>query len=149
MSSTDQIVDAAKKLGQLIAEHESATRLDTALKKLKDDTDAQRCLNDYNRHIHMVAAKEQKGQPIEVDDKRKLEQLQNAVIRNALLRDLQVAQMDYVDLMRRVDDAMQGNALPGTDLDGISGAPGGGSAGVDPAASPLTNSDISHLRRGP
>lgn len=129
MSNLDQILEAAKKLGTMISDHEAAKKLDNVIRMLKDDTDAQRLLNDYNRQIQTVAEKESKGQPIEVQDKHKLEELQKKVVRDPFLRDLQMAQMDYADLMRRVDEAIQGTSpLP---------------ASGPTTASPLSNPDLS------
>ncbi len=108
MSTTQDILDAARKLGEMISQHDAAQKLESALTKLQDDQDAQKALNDYNRCLQTIAEKEAAGQPIEVEDKRQLESLQAEVIRSPVLRDFQVAQMDYVDLMRKVDEAMAG-----------------------------------------
>lgn len=108
MASTQEIVDAARKVGELIAEHDAAKKMEDVLKRLEDDRDAQRILTDYNRQVQEVAQKEMQGQPVEVEDKRKLEDLQKKVVTSPVLRDLQMAQMDYVDLMRKVDEAIGG-----------------------------------------
>jgi cell fate (sporulation/competence/biofilm development) regulator YlbF (YheA/YmcA/DUF963 family) len=129
MANTDEILQAAAQLGQMIAEHDTAKKLEAVISRLRADTDAQRALNDFNRHVQSVSEKEAAGKPIEVADKHKLEQLQMAVIRNPILRDFQLAQMDYVDLMRRVDEAMQGQ-----------------SAAAAEAVSPRMNPDLSDLR---
>lgn len=134
MPSTDQILQKARELGELIGQHDAAKKLEDVLKRLEQDTDAQRLLNDYNRHLQTLSEKQQQGQPIEVEDKQKLEQLQKQVVTNKVLRDFQSAQMDYVDLMRRVDEAMTGQT-PGS----------AGGAGAEAAASPLTNPDLSNL----
>lgn len=110
MATTQQILDAAKKVGDLIGRHESVGRLERALKALEADTDAQRAMADLNRHIQAVAEKEAAGKPIEVDDKHKLQTLQQTVVMNAVLREFQMAQMDYVDLLRRVDEQITGGA---------------------------------------
>lgn len=108
MTTETQILAAARQLGTQIAQTPAAERLADVLKKLESDVDAQRALTDLNRHAEGLAQKQAGGQPIEVEEKRKLDALQQAVIRNPLLRDFQAAQMDYVDLMRRVDEAIQG-----------------------------------------
>jgi len=133
MATTQEILDAATELGKKIAGHESARKLEDSLKKLQDDVESQRLLNDYQRHLQSLAQKQQRQQPIEVEEKRKLEELQGKVIRDTVLRDLQMAQMDYLDLMRRVDDAMTGNIEDGGTAQGQGPA----------AASPLVNPDIS------
>ncbi|MEM6332147.1 MAG: YlbF family regulator [Planctomycetota bacterium] len=112
MPDTHEILAQARTLGRLIADHDAAKKMAAAVEKLKEDTDAQRALNDLDRHSQAIAEKEATGQPIEVEDKRKADELQKAVIRNATLRDLQIAQMDYADLMRQVDDALSTAAPP-------------------------------------
>ncbi len=106
MATTEEILKAAQDLGKLIATHPATEKFDAMVKKLSDDVEAQRVLNDYHRQAALIADKESQQQPIEVDDKKKLEQLHQQVIQHTLLGDLQVVQMDYLDLMRRVDEAM-------------------------------------------
>ena len=107
MTSTEQIVKAATELGKLITEHDAAKKFDEMAKKVRDDTEAQRLLADYSRHMQAIQEKQAAGKPIEVEDKRKLEKFQQDMAAHSLLRDLQIIQMDYLDLMRRVEDAMQ------------------------------------------
>ena len=112
MADTEAILTAAAELGKLIAEHPATQKYEDVLKRLEDDTAAQRLMTDLNRHRQTVAEKEAKGQPIEVDDKRKLTQLQQDVAVHPVLRELQMAQMDYVDLMRKVDRKMSETGGP-------------------------------------
>ena len=44
-----------------------------------------------------------------MDDKRKMQELQDRAASNPLLRELQMLQMDYVDLMRKVDERISGD----------------------------------------
>ena len=97
---------AAQDLGKLIADHPATEKYEAMVKKLKDDVEAQRVLNDYQRHLATIAEKESQRQPIEVDDKKKVQTLHDQVVSHPLLRDLQIVQMDYLDLIRRVDEAM-------------------------------------------
>jgi cell fate (sporulation/competence/biofilm development) regulator YlbF (YheA/YmcA/DUF963 family) len=131
MATTQEILDAAKKIGKLIAEHSAAKKLDELMQKLQSDREAQRALTDYNRHMQMVSEKQATGRPVEVEDKRKLEQFQTALAMNGLLRDLQAAQIEYLELMRQVDDSID-NAAP---------TPGAGAppAGGAPSARPSPN----------
>lgn len=125
MATTEEIIKAAKDLGKLIRTHKAAEKFEQAVKAIEADTDAQRILTDYQRQVQAVADKQANHQPVEVEDKQKLEKLQQQVVRNKVLRDFQTAQMDYMDLMRRIDEAMTGSA-------------------PEPAAaqSPLTNPDL-------
>ena len=68
MATTEQIIDAARELGKKIGAHEAAIKLESIAKKLEADVEAQRVLNDHNRHLQTLAEKEQAGTPIEVED---------------------------------------------------------------------------------
>ncbi len=122
MATDDQIMKAAGELGELLGKHPKVGRLEAAISKLKEDVEAQRALNDLNRHLQTVAEKEMSGQPIEVADKRKLQELQTSVVHNLVLQEFQLAQMDYVDLVRRLDDAMYGRSAAAQAV-GVTGAP--------------------------
>ena len=108
MATTQEIVQAAQALGKLIATHPAAARFESVMHRLQQDTEAQRALNDLNRLGEKLAQKEMQGQPIEVAEKRQLEQLRARVSTNLLLGEVQMAQMDYLDLMRQVDEAISG-----------------------------------------
>ncbi|MEM1108705.1 MAG: YlbF family regulator [Planctomycetota bacterium] len=103
MSDLPPILEAADALGKRIAEYPATKKLKGLLKDLDDNPDTQRLMNDLNRHQQTLAEKQAQGRPIEVEDKRKLEELQQAAAADPTFRDLQIAQMDYVDLMRQVD----------------------------------------------
>ncbi len=110
MASTQEILDQANALGELLAEHETAKAMESALKALQADTASQQALADLNRFGASLEEKAAQGKPIEVADKRKLEELQQAVVLNPLLAGFQRAQMDYTDLLRQVDDAITGRS---------------------------------------
>lgn len=112
MATTQEVVNKAGELARLIAEHDAAKKFATATDKLREDTQAQRVLNDLNRKLAEIEEKEQAGKPIEVEDKRAVESLRKQVVTHPLLREFQAAQFEYVDLMRQVDAALSG-AQPG------------------------------------
>lgn len=106
MAKDQELLSKARELGGMLAKHPAVEKLNTAMQAMDDDVDAQRAMADLERHGQALAEKERSGQPVEVDDKRKLQELQMKVVGSKTLRDMQAAQMDYVDLMRRVDQAM-------------------------------------------
>lgn len=108
MASEQDILDQATKLGELIAEHDATKKLDSASKAFEADVNSQRAMTDYQRYAQTLQAKAQQGGAIEVEDKRKLEELQQAVITNPLLANMQKAEMDYLDLLRKIDSAIVG-----------------------------------------
>jgi cell fate (sporulation/competence/biofilm development) regulator YlbF (YheA/YmcA/DUF963 family) len=112
MATTQEILSAAADLGKLIAAHPAAVQFESIVKQLQADVQAQRLMTDLNRHIEKLGEKESQGKPIEVADKKTLEELQNKVIRHPLLSKFQMAQMDYLDLMRQVDQVISGGGEP-------------------------------------
>lgn len=128
MASDEKLIKAAQELGTQLGENPKAVRLEAVVRKLREDTQAQRALNDLNRHLNAVAQKEMSGQPIEVADKQRLRDLQNTVVHNLVLREFQLAQMDYVDLVRKLDEAMYGQSEAAAAV----GVTGGGDDGAGP-----------------
>ncbi len=108
MPTEQDILDQATKLGELLAEHESVKKLESATKAFEADPASRQAMTDYQQFAQTLQQKAQQGSPIEVEDKRKLESLQQAVITNPLLANMQRAEMDYVDLLRKVDGAIIG-----------------------------------------
>ena len=137
MPTTDEIVAAAEKVGSLLAEHDAVKSLNAASKAFRDDVSSQRAILDFNRLLQTLAQKEASGQPIEVSDKQQLRELQDAVIMNPQLQRLQMAQMDYVDLQRKIDDAVKSKAGVDDALAPPASA-GGGAMGGAPSPGPLS-----------
>jgi len=106
MTDTSPILAAASSLGRMISEHPAMKKYRQVLAAVRGDTQAQHLLADYSRQMDVISEKESQGQPIDVEDKRRLSDLQGRVAMHPILRDMQMAQMDYVDLMRKVDEAM-------------------------------------------
>lgn len=134
MATTDEILAAAKKLGELIADHDTSKKFSDAIQKLTNDVDAQRAVTDYERTMQVVAQKQSMGQPIEVAEKHKLQELQQVMGTNLTLGQVQKAQMDYLDMKRKAFEAIEAE----TELEpdgpmaeaGAGGAPGGGASAI-------------------
>lgn len=106
MPTLEDIIEQATKLGELIAEHETVKKLASANQAFEDDINSQRVFTDYQRFAQALQQKMQMGQPVEVADKQQMETLKQAVITNPLLANMQKAEMDYLDLLRKVDRAI-------------------------------------------
>jgi len=134
MPTTEEILTAAEKVGRMVADHAATQKLESALKALEKDPDAQQSVQAFNQHLQALAQKEASGKPIEVEDKRKLETLQQAVVTNIHLRNFQLAQMDYVDLLRKIDEKIGGSAHDALPTAGGGGAAAGGAPMGTPGA---------------
>lgn len=109
MASEQDILEQATKLGELIAAHDAVKKMTSATKAFEADTASQRAMADYQRFAQTLQQKAQAGGAIEVEDKANLEKLQQAVVTNPLLANMQRAEMDYLDLLRKVDGAIVGS----------------------------------------
>lgn len=102
----DKILELARNLGQAIRQHPRYTKLREADQRVRDDKSATDALAAYNQATGEIARKERSGQPIEPEDKRKLEQLHKAVATQEAIKGFMAAQADYAELMRKMNDTI-------------------------------------------
>ena len=103
----DQIIQLAERLGKAIAESPAAVRLTKASKAMNDQPELSQLLKDFQAQTEKVAALEAENKPIEVDDKRKLKELNDKLLASEIFKEFTAAQVDYVDLMRKVNQTLQ------------------------------------------
>jgi cell fate (sporulation/competence/biofilm development) regulator YlbF (YheA/YmcA/DUF963 family) len=107
---TQQILDAAENLGKLVAQHPAIERYRQAQKSLSDDPDAGRLLNDFNRQLMNLARQEEAGMPVSDAQRHQLENLQGQLAAHLKVKALNVAQVEFMDLMRRVSESIRKHA---------------------------------------
>jgi len=103
----EEIIVAATTLGELLGKHPAKAKYDKVISDLNASEEAQKTLEAYNICMQEMAQKEANKLPIEIDDKQQLKACQEAVIANSILQELQVAQIEYADLMRAIDEAVR------------------------------------------
>jgi cell fate (sporulation/competence/biofilm development) regulator YlbF (YheA/YmcA/DUF963 family) len=131
---TQQILDAADKLGQLVAQHPAVDRYKQAQQSLSQDPDAARMLNEFNRQLMNLARQEEAGMPVTDAQRHGLESLQTQLASHLKIKAFNLAQVEFVDLLRRVSDAIRSKVSEGQGGPAAPGAgPGGGPA---PAGGP-------------
>ena len=104
----DAIVEMARRLGRTIAESPQAKALRAAQEQLNTQPDVRELLEEFQNQSRKVVQLEAEKKPVEVDDKHKLQSLQNQLISKEAFKSYTAAQVEYVDLMRKVNDALQG-----------------------------------------
>jgi cell fate (sporulation/competence/biofilm development) regulator YlbF (YheA/YmcA/DUF963 family) len=102
----EEILRLAQGLGQAIRKHPRYQKLMEADAKVRADKAATDALDAYNRAYAELAQKEQRGQPIEVEDKHRLERLKQVVAGNETFKVFLRAQTDYAELMQKMNDAI-------------------------------------------
>jgi len=104
---TQQILDMAEKLGDLIAQHPAVARFKQAQKSLADDPDASRLLAEFERSIESLARQEAAGMPVSDAQQQTLQAAQARVASHIKIKALNLAQLEFVDLLRKVGQTYQ------------------------------------------
>ena len=127
---TQQLMDEAEKLGRLVAQHPAVARYKQAQKSVADDPEAGRLLADMDRQIEALSRQEQSGLPITDAQRMALESSQNRVVSHIKIKNWNLAQVEFVDLLRKITQTIQRQL--GDQQAGAGGAAGhaGAPAGV-------------------
>ena len=129
---TDQIMQEAEKLGQLVAQHPAVARYKQAQRSVAEDPEAGRLLADFDRQLETLGRQEQTGMPVTDAQRMQLESLQSRIISHIKIKALNMAQVEFVDLLRKVTQTIQ---RPLADAPQGAGA-GGGAGGPRVAGAP-------------
>ncbi len=108
---TQQILDEADKLGKLVAQHPAVEKFKQAQRAVSEDPEAGRLLAEFDRQIETLGRQEQQGMAITDAQRQQLEMLQSRIISHIKIKALNMAQVDFVDLLRKVNQAVQGQVL--------------------------------------
>jgi len=110
-AQTQQILDEASKLGDLVATHPTVAKYKAAQKGVAEDTDANRLMAEFNRQLETLARQEQSGMPVTDAQARQLESLQNQIVSHIKIKNLNMAQVEFIDLLRRINQQIQGKLV--------------------------------------
>ena len=123
---TKQIMDMAEQLGKLASQHPAVDAYKQAQKGLAEDADAGRLLNEFNRQIMNLSRQEESGMPVSDAHRHQLEMLQTQLASHIKVQALNRAQVEFVDILRRVSDTIRKHVAeqPGQGDGGAAPAPG-------------------------
>lgn len=102
----EEILTLASRLGRMISETDRFEALRQAEKAALADKEAQSALKELQETENRLSEKEKAGQPIEVEEKHRLAELQERVRENDTLWKLAQAQADYMELLNRVNQSV-------------------------------------------
>lgn len=106
MATTEEVKAAAERLAELLKEHPAVAAARAAETAIQEDDEARELMKSYQEHIAMLEQKQRSMQPIEVEEKRKAEELKLKVGGNEKIKAWEKVQMDYWDLMRMVNGVL-------------------------------------------
>ena len=104
---TQQILQAAEKLGQMLKDHPAVERFKSAQKSVADDAEASRMLAEFERGLEALGRQEQQGRPATDAQKMQLEALQSKIVSHIKIKNLNLAQVEFVDLLRKISQTYQ------------------------------------------
>jgi cell fate (sporulation/competence/biofilm development) regulator YlbF (YheA/YmcA/DUF963 family) len=123
-TTTQEIMDKAADLGKLVADHPAVAKYRQAQQAVASDPDAGRLMREFNRQLEGLARAEQMGQGITDAQRQQLENLQTQIVSHIKIKALNLAQVDFIDLLRKVTQEIH-RPLAG-DLGETAGAAPGG-----------------------
>ncbi|MBN2211648.1 MAG: YlbF family regulator [Sedimentisphaerales bacterium] len=111
----ESLIEMARRLGKHIAADDRTVQLKKARQVVDADSTAADLVNRYHEQISKIQRLEQEGKPVEVADKKVLQELETQISTHAALKELSRRQVDFVDLMRKIKQAID-NELQLEDL---------------------------------
>lgn len=106
MADYGDLLAKAGALGEALAAHPTVRDYHAAQKAARDDRTAQELVTTYQTQLGRIRTLEASGKPVEVADKQKLKTIEQQMSGSDVLKRLMRAQADYIDLMNRVNQAM-------------------------------------------
>lgn len=105
--TTEQIMEEASKVGQLVAQHPAIAKYKQAQRSVSEDPDAARLLSEFDRQLEGLGRQEQSGMAVTDAQRQQLETLQSQIISHIKIKALNMAQVDFVDLLRKITQTIQ------------------------------------------
>jgi cell fate (sporulation/competence/biofilm development) regulator YlbF (YheA/YmcA/DUF963 family) len=125
---TQQIMDEATKLGELVTQHPAVARYKDARQAVEKDTDANQLMGEFDRQIENLQRQQAAGMPVTDAQQQSLEVLQNKIVSHIKIKALNLAQVEFIDLLRKITQTIQ----KPLNLQPESASSGGGGGGGGP-----------------
>lgn len=106
MPDVEDLLAKARTLGEALAAHPVIRDYHAAQQAARNDQAAQKLLRDYQAQLDHIRDLEARQKPVEVSDKHRLKDLETRMAGHESLKNLMRQQVEYVDLMARVNRAM-------------------------------------------
>jgi cell fate (sporulation/competence/biofilm development) regulator YlbF (YheA/YmcA/DUF963 family) len=108
----EEILELASKLGAAIANNNRYKMFKETEEQLKKDNVAKEISEKLEKQSKKIYELEKNLKPIEVEDKKKLQQLKEEVASNPSIQKFLKAQADYVELMKKVNERIKSKLAP-------------------------------------
>ena len=102
----EEILKTANKLGLMIKGTEIYERFEELSKKLESDKESKTLLEEFAKISEEMHIKEQNGSAIEVEEKKKINDITEKVSKNELLKEFIATQSYYMNMMMQIQKAI-------------------------------------------
>ena len=106
------ILAKAGELASAIKKSSPYKALMDAQQQLDGNEPVRKLMADFDEYSRKIREKEKALQPVEVEEKRKVQQLREQMQSNALVQALLRAQADYAQLMAKVNETIEATLQP-------------------------------------
>ena len=103
----DSSMKLAEKLGEALSQSNQAQALRDAKGDVEVNPELIQLMTDYQQQMDKVTQQERMGETIDLDDKRRLKELHDKLVADPAFKKFNEAQMEYVDLMRRINEVLR------------------------------------------
>lgn len=111
----EKILELASELGAAIVSHDRYKKFKEAEEQLKKDIAAKEISEKLETQSRKVYELEKDLKPVEVEDKKKLQHLKEKAASNRSIQEFLKAQIDYVELMTKINKRIEANLAPKKD----------------------------------
>ncbi|CAN5608262.1 hypothetical protein BH10PLA1_BH10PLA1_00660 [soil metagenome] len=105
--TTADVMKLADEIGQLLKDHPTVVKYKAAQESLSKDPDAARLMGDFNRMLEALGRQEQQGMSISDAQRQTLESLQTKIVSHIKIKALNLAEVEFYDLLRKISQAYQ------------------------------------------
>ncbi len=106
-TDTDDIMKLAEQIGQLLKDHPTVAKYKAAQDALAKDPDAARLMGDFNRMLEALGRQEQQGMSVTDAQRLSLESLQTKLVSHLKIKALNLAEVEFYDLLRKISQTYQ------------------------------------------
>lgn len=125
-TDTQQVLELADQIGDLLKDHPVVKRYKDAQQSIAADPEAGRLLADFDRQIEALGRQEQAGMPVTDAQQQKLQDLQGRIVSHIKIKNLNLAQVEFVNLLRQISQRYQSKLVDAPPTTAApAGAPGG------------------------
>jgi len=102
----EEILQKANELGLMIKGSDIYKRYEELVKKIEADENARKLLEEYIKLSEELYQKEANGGVVEVEDKKKLQDITQKVSESQLIKEFIATQTYYVNMMMQIQNAI-------------------------------------------